>query len=440
MKEDNCIDGEGRKFIEKSLDDKHTFVYIARKLGVHPTTILREVLRNRIVREGRINARQRRNICRFKPICTAAGICDPRCQSPCKSCSKVNCNDRCELFEPKQCERLEKKPYVCNGCDLLDFKGLCDCERSFYDAIEAQRMTEERKLNAGRKVALTPEEITSLTKMLKAELKKGHSPEYIWRNSVEPPPITVRTFYNYVERGYFEELKMHLPKYVTRRPKKKGSKAEKPPNPVYDGRRYEDFLKLPEDVRERAVELDCVEGKKDGCKKVMLTMLFRDDRFQIMMLLATHTKTEVKRALDRIERLIGLEAFEAHFGTILTDHGHEFNDFELLEASCTVEGRRRCTVFFCDPSRPDQKGACERNHVELRRIIPKGKSFKKLTQADVELAASHVNSYGRPVLEGAAPIELASKRLPAELLAGLGLKKIAPNDVLMKPSLLPHLM
>lgn len=66
-------------------------------------------------------------------------------------------------------------------------------------------------------------------------------------------------------------------------------------------------------------------------------------------------------------------------------------------------------------------------------------SFKNLTQADVELMSSHVNSYGRPILDGASPMELAMKKLPAELFAGLGLRLIASKDVLLKPSLLPHL-
>lgn len=352
----------------------------------------------------------------------------------------MNCNAKCELFEAKQCSRLEKKPYVCNGCEMLDFKGLCDCQRLFYDAIEAQKLTEDRKSLAGRRMTLAPDEIAAMSAELKAELKKGHSPDYIWRNRETPFPITVRTFYNYVDRGYFEELKMHLPRYVRISPSKKRKKKDAPPNPVFDGRRYEDFLELPEDARASAVEMDCVEGRKDSCKKVILTLLFRDDRFQIMILLPTHTKGEVKRALDRIERLIGLDSFRENFQTILTDHGHEFNDFELLESSCTVEGEKRCKLFYCDPSRPDQKGACERNHSEIRRVLPKRKtSFKNLTQADVELMSSHVNSYGRPVLDGASPMELAMKKLPAELFAGLGLRLIASKDVLLKPSLLPHL-
>ena len=57
----------------------------------------------------------------------------------------------------------------------------------------------------------------------------------------------------------------------------------------------------------------------------------------------------------------------------------------------------------------------------------------------MSLLCSHVNSYGRPSLNGAAPIDLALAMLPKELFDKLGIKRIDPSEVKMKPSLLPHL-
>ena len=449
MPEDDSknLDIEDRKLIERSLDDRMSLTHIARKLDVDPTTVRREILRNRIVREGRINVNaSRRNICRNKGVCTVTGICGPQCQAHCMSCTKVRCNDRCDLYEPRTCERLERKPYVCNSCELLDFKNVCDRQRMFYDALEAQARANANKLKSGRRITMSTEECAAMSKELRPLLENGHSPEHIWSMHPGKFPISVRTFYNYVEWGMFEELKMLLPRYVrySRTGKKGKKKREAPPSPAYDGRRYEDFKALPEATRETAVELDCVEGLRDGCSKVILTLLFREDRFQIMMLMYAQTREEVKRSLDRIERCIGLEAFREHFGVALTDHGSEFNDFELLEASCTVPGERRFTLYYCDPSRPDQKGACERNHSEMRRVIPnkrvkKKASFKNLTEEDVQLLSSHVNSYGRPILGNKAPLELAMERLPKELFEELGTVLIEPDEVILKPSLLPHL-
>lgn len=110
-----------------------------------------------------------------------------------------------------------------------------------------------------------------------------------------------------------------------------------------------------------------------------------------------------------------------------------------MEASCTQPGEKRCKVYYCDPSRSDQKGRCEKNHVELRRVMPKKTVFRFLTQADVSLTASHVNSYTRSILDGRTPYEAAVEKLPAELFERFEIKRIPPRGVILKPSLLPHL-
>jgi IS30 family transposase len=156
-----------------------------------------------------------------------------------------------------------------------------------------------------------------------------------------------------------------------------------------------------------------------------------------MMLLPAKTQSEVAKALDELEMLVGKDGFKAHFNTILTDRGSEFLDAELLERS--IDGEKRCSVYYCDPLQSGQKGGCEKNHVELRKIIPKGTSLKDLTPTELSHICSHVNSYTRPSLGGKSPYELASAVLPESLLKGLGLEFIAPEDVIMRPSLLKEL-
>lgn len=123
-------------------------------------------------------------------------------------------------------------------------------------------------------------------------------------------------------------------------------------------------------------------------------------------------------------------------GVWLTDHGHEFNNYLALESSCTVVGERRCSIYYCDPNRPDQKGACERNHVLLRSILPKKTSFATLDQEAVSLLCSHVNSYSRPILGNRTPFDLAVDYLPAGLLDLLAVTRVDPEEILLKPSLL----
>ena len=49
---------------------------------------------------------------------------------------------------------------------------------------------------------------------------------------------------------------------------------------------------------------------------------------------------------------------------------------------------------------------------------------------------SHVNSYSRPALNDKAPFDLFSFIYGADLLAGLGLRRIPANEIRLKPSLL----
>ena len=93
-------------------------------------------------------------------------------------------------------------------------------------------------------------------------------------------------------------------------------------------------------------------------------------------------------------------------------------------------------MYYCDSMKSGQKGSCEKNHVELHKVIPKGSSFAQLTPAKLSVVCSHVNSYGRPRFGGASPLQLASQVVPTELLDGLSIGLVPIEDVMMKPGLI----
>lgn len=67
-------------------------------------------------------------------------------------------------------------------------------------------------------------------------------------------------------------------------------------------------------------------------------------------------------------------------------------------------------------------------HTLLHRVLPKGSSFDHLTQADIDLICSHINSYSRENLNGAYPLEVAPSGFCGDgLLNALGLKIIKPD-------------
>ena len=178
--------------------------------------------------------------------------------------------------------------------------------------------------------------------------------------------------------------------------------------------------------------MDTVEGIKGG--KVLLTMIFRNFNFMIARLLPNKTSEAVKKELDNIEKIIGTELFKRIFKCILTDNGGEFQRPDELETS--VDGSKRCWIFYCDANRSDQKAKVEKNHEYIRYIIPKGTSMDNYNQSDIDLMMSHINSTAREVLNFAIPFDMANIYLGVDTLKKLNISKIPPDNIILKPRLI----
>ena len=86
--------------------------------------------------------------------------------------------------------------------------------------------------------------------------------------------------------------------------------------------------------------------------------------------------------------------------------------------------------------RSSQKGSIEVTHEFIRRILPKGTSFKKLTQDKVDLMMSHINSYTRKKLNDRSAHQLFSFFYGEDTLTSLNVRCIPANEIILKPELL----
>lgn len=84
----------------------------------------------------------------------------------------------------------------------------------------------------------------------------------------------------------------------------------------------------------------------------------------------------------------------------------------------------------------NQKAQCERDHEFIRMVIPKGTFFDDLTQPDIDLMMSHINTYTRPSIGDCTPIDLFEACFGSALLRDLNLRKIPADEILLKPALL----
>ena len=185
--------------------------------------------------------------------------------------------------------------------------------------------------------------------------------------------------------------------------------------------------------------MDTVEGARED-SACLLTLLHRPSRLQLALPLAEKTAGRVAAALGDIREVLGADGMGRVFRAVLTDNGAEFSD-ERAIAALLGEGPGETRLFYCDPRRSDQKGACERNHVEIRKLLPKGSGlrFDRLAPADLALAMSHVNSEPRGALGFSTPARAFRAMLgedAAALLDAYGVEDVALGDLDLTPGLI----
>ena len=112
----------------------------------------------------------------------------------------------------------------------------------------------------------------------------------------------------------------------------------------------------------------------------------------------------------------------------------EFQRPKELETS--INGCKRSSIYYCEPNRADQKAKVEKNHEYIRYIIPKGTSMDNYIQDNIDLMMSHINSTAREILNFAIPYDMATLYLGLDTLNKLNLKKIQPDNIILKPFLI----
>lgn len=419
---------EERTIIADRLDHNASIKSIARELSRSPSTISREI-KAHVTYKPKIG-----NNCVHKRDCLQSHLCKNCTSIYKKNCRKcLNCTSVCTFYEAIVCETLNSPPYVCNGCSK---KAHCNLERKLYHAPKAQREYEENRRESRNGFDLTDEELKRIDSLVTPLIKKGQSPYHILQTHKEELAISESTLRRLIHSTCISTRNIDLRVQAKRKPRQK-----KDANEVIriqkakEGHLWNDFLAFIEQYPDTSiVEMDCVEGCKTD-NAVFLTLYLNSCHVQLALVLNEHTSNDVVAALDKIEESIGKELFCSIFSVIKTDNGHEFSNVEGIERS--LYGGKRTTVFYCEPNRSDEKGSCEKNHIHIRYVFPKGTSFETVTQAQLSLAMNHVNSYKRQSLGGKTPYEMAHFiGIPDDFFILLGLETIPADEVNLTPSLL----
>ena len=333
------------------------------------------------------------------------------------------------------CERLKHSPYVCNGCKS---RSGCRKVRWTYYAREADNSYKEVKSEARKGINLTPEEVYKINSILTPLIKKGQTINHLYINHPDILDFSKPSFYNYVNNGVFEFSPLDFPRIVKYK-KRKNSKNRRTrkEREILINRKYEDFQKFINNHPDfNIVEMDTVEGLKDE-NDCFLTLLWRKSKFMLIFKLENQTTEEVSRIFNILQTLIPYDDYKRLFEVILTDNGHEF--FDVLNIECMHStGEQVTKLFFCDPHMSCQKGMIEKNHKFIRYILPKGSSFKNITQEDCDLFMNNINSLCRDSLNGKSPYEAMLFLCDEYVLKSLNCYYIKPDEVILNDSLLKY--
>ena len=263
--------------------------------------------------------------------------------------------------------------YVCNGCDLLNS---CTLEKRFYKALAAQKEYELVRSESRSGFNLCEDELKQLDSVISPLLKNGQSIHHILTNNQDKISCCEKTAYIYADNGLFSARNIDMPRKVRFKPRKKKSVPLKVDKSCRIGRNYEDYRLYRENNPSLPVaELDSVEGIKGG--SVLLTIHFVLPKLQLAFLREANDSKSVTDIFNHLYELLGFDNFTKLFPICLADNGTEFSDPFGIEVDS--DGVIRSQVFYCDPSSPGQKGACENNHEFIRRIVPKSTDFGQYT-------------------------------------------------------------
>ena len=375
-----------RNDIQLGLERGETFKAIGQSILKDPTTVSKEVKRNRQVRES--------------------------------TCDKL------------PCPLLDKAPFVCNGCSKR--RQNCGYKKILYLAKQAQKQYEQTLVESREGTPLNSKTFWDMDKVISDGVKKGQHIYHILKT--HNLDVSSSTVYRHIRKGYLSIAPIDLARAVKFKERRK-SKLPSIPKEAKKGRSYEDFLNyLALNQLDSWLEMDTVLGRMGG--KVLLTFNLSFCNFIFARLLDNKTALEVTKHLYDIKNTLHQadKDFCQLFPVILTDNGGEFARVDDIEMDVRGESK----LFFCDPNRSDQKGRIEKNHTLIRDILPKGTSFDNLTQEDINLVCSHVNSVKRAALNGKSAYELFEFTYGEEISKLLGISKIPAEDVCQSSTLLQH--
>lgn len=280
------------------------------------------------------------------------------------------------------CKKTERWPYVCSGCNKRYQN--CPLTKYKYDAKSAQTKADINLINSRRGIDIDADEFKKLNNLIKSGIKEKKSIYQIKIENNDSIKQSVTTLYRYIDKGYLTTRKIDLPYAVGYKKRKHNKKYDYSNNNIdRSNHTYLDYLAyMHQNPTTYVWQLDFLGAVKTDTKNILT---FKLPSLQVTILdIITNPNTEkVVEFFDKLEERIGTDAFIELIPVILTDRDPVFTDIDGICFS-KITGEERCKLFFCDPYVSNQKPNVENMNKQLRLFFPKGKSVDKYTKKDIK--------------------------------------------------------
>lgn len=364
-----------RCYIEISLKNHRSIREIAKDLARSPSTISREIIRNRKPNENQTCRVNKPSLCNLDARHYRGSVFSG------------------EIIAAKEAYRLRYQQF--------------EKQKAKYSAAKAKQKAKKRKRLAGLRASplkLTSPDYLETLNFIKAKLALRWSPEQIslrinylnaralLKGQKEPylciSPVSIYRYIYYLrDKELISCLRRRGKPYRYNNTKTSYNQTNRTEHSIHDRPAIVD-----EKGRIRDLEGDTIVG------------LDPKDR------LLTHS--DRKTGLASISRIIGFNAYKVALGadedvkrifgkalTITYDNGIEFSAWQKIEEYTHAK------VFFADPYSPGQRGSNENLNGLIRDFFPKGTDFKKLTDDDIMRVEFLLNNRPRKRLGGMTPYE-----------------------------------
>ena len=359
-----------RKLITNMLSKKMKLVEMADFLEMDPTSISKEIKRNRVL-------------------------------------SKKGLKD-------KVCKHTQRFPYVCNSC--MKKYTLCPFTQYKYDSHSAQITADYKRYTSRQGLNMSEADHRHLDRTIKDGVSEGQSVYHIIQHNPDIK-VSVPTVYRLINTHQLSTKRIDLPYAVKYKQRKSLKQYEYKENSRIDRshRTYIDFLAFQH--RRPGlfhVQMDFLGSIKSD-KKSILTMTIPSLHYVLLFLIESPTGQKVIDVFDQLETSLGTKMFTQVFPFILTDRDVCFSQFNQIEASLFTQPLRT-HLFYCDSFASSQKANVEQMNKQLRKFFPKGKSIDHLSKERVNEFNQLINHTHVASLSGSTPNEAFLKLYGQECL------------------------